>query len=201
VILLTSVLAGTITGLGIARWKGQAWHPPTFHSLWLVYLGFFPQFIAFYLPATRRLMPDGLASLCLVFSQILLLVFAGKNLHLPGMSVLMVGLGCNLIVILSNGGFMPLASETAARLVDHNVMNGLTVGSRLGKASKDILMPESQILLPWLADRFVSPQLSSSYRAVFSLGDVFIAAGVFWMLVKRQTALSLSLVPENFYGN
>jgi hypothetical protein len=192
VILLVAVVAGTIAGWGIARWKRQTWHPPSFQSLWLVFLGFLPQFIVFYLPVTRQLVTDDLASLSLVCSQVILMIFAWKNLHLSGMPVLIFGLGCNLVVILVNGGFMPLVAETAARIVEPHVMDRLVIGARLGKASKDILLPESQILLPWLADRFISPKLSS-YRAVYSLGDVFVAVGAFWMLANRHSTTAPSV--------
>jgi hypothetical protein len=185
VILLTAVAAGILAGLGYARWSGKAWHPPIFRVTWLVTLGFLPQLAAFYLPATRNLLPDKLASVSLICSQLMLLAFTFVNLQLPGMPVLMLGLGCNLAVILANGGFMPLPVDAAARLVDQTILDRLTVGARISSASKDILLPESQILLPWLSDRFVIPAFLP-YRFAFSLGDLFVAAGTFWLLVVGQ---------------
>ena len=190
-ILLAAVLGGALSGWGSARWQGRIWHPVHFHFLWLVFLAFLPQWVAFYLPATRAWVSDELASIALVSSQILLMIFVWQNLRVPGMSVLMVGLGCNLAVILANGGFMPLAVETLTRYVDQDVMNRLVIGGRIGKASKDILLPESQIVLPWLADRFVTPRLPFA-RTVFSLGDVFVAVGAFWSLVKDRSTAPLS---------
>jgi hypothetical protein len=185
VILLTAVVAGALTGWGYARWKGRTWHPPVFRSVWLVLLGFLPQLAAFYLPFTRRLLPDEIASASLVGSQLVLLVFTLVNVHLPGMWLLSFGLGCNLAVILANGGFMPLTVDAAAKLVNPSILNSLTIGERISNASKDILLPESRILLPWLVDRFVPPSFIP-YRFAFSLGDVFVAAGAFWMLVGSQ---------------
>lgn len=189
-LLLTSVGAGILTGLLVSKYRRQIWHPPIFNSLWLVCLGFLPQFLSFYLPATRQLIPDKLASLSLVSSQVLLIGFAWKNRTLPGMPLLLVGLGCNLAVILLNGGFMPLAVETAAKYIDQNILDNLVIGERIGKASKDILLPESQILLPWLADRFISVRLLSK-QYIFSVGDVFVALGVFWLLLNWQPNVTL----------
>ena len=184
-ILLTGVVTGALAGWGYARWKGRTWHPPVFRSVWLVFLGFLPQLAAFYLPFTRRLLPDEIALTSLVGSQLVLLVFTLVNVHLPGMWLLAFGLGCNLAVILANGGFMPLTVDAAAKLVNPSILNSLTIGERISNASKDILLPESRILLPWLADRFVLPSFIP-YRFAFSLGDVFVAAGAFWMLVGSQ---------------
>jgi hypothetical protein len=151
-----------------------------------VVLGFLPQLFAFYLPFTRQQYPDWLASGSLVLSQLTLLAFGLVNLRLPGMPLLIFGLGCNLVVILANGGFMPLPVETASRLVSPHVMDSLEVGGRIGYASKDILLPGEQISLPFLSDRFVSPAFFP-YRFAFSIGDVFIGIGAFWLLVQGQS--------------
>ena len=180
-ILLTAVLAGILAGWGYARWKGEAWHSPVFKATWLVALGFLPQLMAFYLPSTRKLLSNEAASLCLISSQVLLLAFTALNIRTPGMPLLAFGLACNLAVIIANGGFMPLPTGAASRLVRPDIFDRLVVGERVSSASKDVLLKEADIRLPWLADRFVPPQ-NFTYRFAFSLGDVFIAAGTFWIL-------------------
>lgn len=184
-ILLIAILAGILAGWGYARWKGAAWHSPVFKATWLVALGFLPQLMAFYLPSTRRLLSNEAASLCLIFSQIILLVFTALNLRLPGMPILAFGLACNLVVILANGGFMPLPTDAASRLFSPSVLDRLAVGERVSNASKDVLLRDTSIRLPWLADRFV-PSKNFFYRFAFSLGDVFIAAGTFWLLAQGK---------------
>lgn len=155
--------------------------------------GFLPQWIAFYLPATRKLLPDQLAAASLVLSQLILLVFVFMNLKLPGMPLLAIGFACNLAVIVANGGFMPLTVDAASRLVDPAIFNRLTIGERISSSSKDVLLPESQIALSWLADRFIPPPFIP-YRFAFSLGDLCVAIGAFWLLVdKRSTVFTTDL--------
>lgn len=151
----------------------------------LAVLGFLPQFFAFYLPTTRSLLSDQVASICLAVSQFLLLVFSWQNRDLPGMPWLMAGLACNLAVILANRGFMPLPLETAARLIPRDILDTLVIGARLSKSSKDVLLPEAMIWFPWLADRFSFPSFFS-YRVAFSLGDMGISLGAFLLLVKGR---------------
>lgn len=186
-ILLAALLVGGLTGWGIARWRGNAWRSPAFRLPEVAVIGFVPQFIAFYFPFTRVLLSDSTASWCLMVSQALLLVFAWLNRSLPGMSLLMFGLGCNLAVIVANGGFMPLPVGAASQLVPQEVLDELVQGGRISHASKDVLLPEASIRLLWLADFFVSPSFLP-YRFAYSIGDIFIALGAFWLLVKGQLA-------------
>lgn len=190
-VLLVPVLAGIALGWGYARWQGETWHPPAFYSIWLVIVGFLPQLLLIYLPFVRQRFPDRFASFSLIFSQSLLLVFTIVNRRLPGMYLLMLGLGCNLLAILSNGGFMPLSVETASRLWADHELAALDVGKRIHSGSKDILLWGDQIIFPWLADRFVSPNFIP-VRFAYSLGDIFISLGAFYLMLKGAAPAALS---------
>jgi hypothetical protein len=100
------------------------------------------------------------------------------------MSILIVGLVLNMAVIVVNGGFMPINPNTAERLVGAERMTSFEIGSRIGY--KDILLPATGTRLEWLADRFLPP-VGFPYQVAFSLGDIFIAFGAFWILAYQKS--------------
>lgn len=182
-ILWLGIGVGLVVGLGLSKARGHPYRPPILHHNWLVFVGFLPQFFAIYLLKTRLIVPDWVAALCVVTSQLALLVFALHNRRLLGMQILIIGLILNLGVIAANDGFMPINPQTAERLIGVEAVNQLTIGSRFG--FKDILLPRGETRLEFLADRFLPPA-SFPYQVAFSLGDVFIAFGVFGILVNQK---------------
>jgi len=178
-ILLGAILSGLTTGLLVARWKKRPWVFPSLRLLWLVILAYLPQFLAFSLPITRTRIPDIWASGGLVVSQLLLLVFCWYNRRIPGIWLMALGTALNLIVIIVNGGLMPISPETAARLVPADVLASYPMGTRFGYG-KDILLLPEQTHLAWLSDAFLPPEWFP-YQVAFSLGDILIAVGAFWL--------------------
>lgn len=183
-ILWLGLGAGLVTGLGWSKWHGYPYRSPALNHIWLVFLGFLPQFLVIYFGNNRVTVPDGLAALSIVLSQLLLLVFAWLNRRLAGMSILIAGLILNLAVIVANGGFMPINPNTAERVIGAEGMASFELGSRIGY--KDILLPATETRLGWLADRFLPP-IWSPYQVAFSLGDIFIAFGAFGMLAYQKS--------------
>ncbi len=171
----------------LARFQKRSWAFPPLSGMWLVIVAFIPQFISFYLPATRSHISNLWVSVGLLGSQILLLLFCWFNRRLAGIWLLAFGLVLNVIVISVNGGFMPISPQTAARIVPQEVIESTPLGSRLGY-SKDILLEPAQTHLGWLSDRFSLPK-TVPYYAAFSLGDVVIALGALWLLASQGKPL------------
>ena len=175
--------------------------PPKLRAIWLVLLGFLPQWIAFFLPATRTRLSDGWVSVALISSQVLLLIFVWLNRKSPGFWALGLGLVLNLLVIVANGGLMPLSPENATRLVPGTAPGEWVVGSRWGY-SKDVVLPADQTWLPWLSDRFLFPGWIP-YQVAFSAGDVLIAIGAFlllWAAGARVDSSKLLSGPDGLVG-
>lgn len=185
-ILLTAIVGGLLAGWAWARWRGRTYRAPDLRSAWLVLLGFIPQFIIAYLPATHFLVPNWLAVASLSASLISFLAFVWINRQLPGMPILLAGLMLNLIVMAANGGWMPITPDVASRLRGEDVSKDFALGDRFGQ--KDILLAPQDIHYGFLADRFLPPA-SFPYQVAFSAGDILIAVGAFWLLARSPATI------------
>jgi hypothetical protein len=176
VILLTAVAAGILAGWLRARWRRRRLKSLSLSFIWLAILAFLPQLFAFQL-FTGKYFTQFWASVALVSSQALLLIFAWYNRKEPGFWALGLGLLLNLGVIVLNGGLMPISPETIAHYYPDLPLSRWVVGSRLGM-TKDIILAAAQTRLWWLSDRFTLP-VWVPYQVAFSLGDLLIALGAF----------------------
>jgi hypothetical protein len=196
-VLVVAVVVGLIAGL-IRSWIGKVEY--RFYELrvpWLVVVAFLPQFFGFYLPASRTLISQQLATILLLSSFVLLLLFSALNLKKLSFIPIMGGFLCNFLVIVLNGGLMPISPETIDKLIPNAPSSLWTLGHRLGYG-KDIVLQESHTLLPFLTDRFVTPQWLH-YPVAFSFGDLLISAGVIWLLWSlggREKKKDLELINE-----
>jgi len=179
-ILLFAVLIGLIAGLLRARMGRRDYKPFTLKSIWLVFLAYLPQFLAFNLPATRAIMSDSWIPPILVISQILLLIFVWINRTQSGFLLLGLGLLFNFSVISLNGGLMPISPETANQLIEPGTAVNLQISQRVG-TGKDILLKPEDTKLSLLSDRFTLPQWIP-FRLAYSFGDILISMGAFWLL-------------------
>jgi hypothetical protein len=101
------------------------------------------------------------------------------------MPLLMAGLVLNLLVIAANGGWMPISPETASHLPGAGVLDAASLGTRFGQ--KDILLSTEDTRLAILSDRFLLPGWFH-YAVAFSLGDMLVAGGAFWLLARPARA-------------
>lgn len=190
-VLLLAVAAGLTAGLLRSWISKQSFQPPDLDLVWLVAAAVLPQIAAFHFPPTARLLPDQVASWILILSQLVLLVFAGSNRSKPGFWMLTAGLSLNLLVILINGGWMPISTNTILTLHPQVPLEAWPPGSRPG-ISKNILLYPDQIRMPFLADRLILPGWIPWPRA-YSPGDVLIAIGA---LILLWNPASQSLVDQ-----
>ena len=139
-----------------------------------------PQLLIFHIPYTAGWFSNTWAPAVLVISQLVLLGFVWSNRDLIGIRILGLGLILNLVVILLNGGLMPLAPETAQAIFPETPLSAWQIGSRPGR-SKNIILQFEDTRLAWLSDTILLPEWFPWTRAL-SPGDVLIALGVFWLL-------------------
>ncbi len=177
-ILLAALGAGLLVGIAAALLENISYQPPDLKHLWLVFIGFLPQFFAFYLAGH----PQSVSAFLLPLSQALLLLFAWLNRRLPGMLALVLGAALNFTVIAANRGFMPISPQTASQLVSQDILSYRQPGDRFG--TKDILLFPQDTRFEWLADRFLL-RAGPAYQVAFSFGDVLIAVGIFWLLAAQ----------------
>jgi hypothetical protein len=179
-ILLFAVLLGLIAGF-VRAWVGKrAYKSFAFNGIWLVFLAYLPQFFAFNLPATRAIMPDSFIPAILFSSQLLLLIFVWLNRKQSGFLLLGLGLLLNFSVISLNGGMMPISPETASLLIEPGTKVDLQIGQRVG-TGKDILFQAEDTKLSFLSDRLTLSKWIP-LRLAFSIGDILISIGAFWLL-------------------
>ncbi len=190
-ILLVALLAGLISGLLLAFFQKRAWQIPPLRHLWLVVVAVIPQIFAFDIPATRAKIPDSIVAVGLITSLAILLVFCWENRRIAGIWLLALGLILNLSVIASNGGFMPISPQTASHLLPAAALSKVEVGDRFGYG-KDILLLPEKTNLAWLSDQFLLPAWVS-YKVAFSLGDILVASGAFWLMLIQGKPL----IPAN----
>jgi len=180
VILLLAILAGLLAGPVRVYFSGERYQPAPLKHTWLAIAAVLPQIMAFYLPATREVIPTYLASACLVSSQIGLMGFVWLNRRHKELWVVGGGLAANLLVIAANGGLMPITPASVAALYPGITFGGGLVGSQLGW-SKNIVLQGAGTHFAFLSDCILLPGWIP-WKYAFSAGDLLIALGVFWLL-------------------
>lgn len=115
----------------------------------------------------------GIAKALLVASYIVLAWALLINIRRPGIAVVLAGALLNLLAIAANGGSMPM--EQKALGIDSEASSTQGEGAGYLPWSKDTLQPHEAIRLRFLSDIFPLP---GPLNVVYSVGDVFILAGI-----------------------
>lgn len=124
---------------------------------------------------------------------LLTLVVFARNLHIPGLVVILTGALLNAIVIFSNGGYMPTKAELldeAGRL--ENVQQSeesAAAGETLTHTNSVITDDDTRFA--FLGDIFALPD-NVPLSNVYSIGDIFIAVGA-----AATTARTMHLKPRD----
>jgi hypothetical protein len=114
-------------------------------------------------------------------TYVLLLAFVILNRRRIGFLVIGAGMLLNFLAIASNGGLMPVTPANAEKAGMGYKIEGVELGEAIPR-SKNVLLEASDIHLRWLSDRFT--WISDSPLAVFSVGDIVIAAGLTVVLLE-----------------
>jgi len=154
---------------------------------WLVFVAVIPQILVFQIPAISCFVPETFVPFIQITSMLGLLVFVARNFLVPGFWALGFGLLSNYLVIIMNGGWMPVSPQTLSRLSSSKPEIYWQIGTRLGN-SKDYIMAVEDTKLVWFSDVLTLPQWFP-YKFAFSVGDILISIGtliLLWSLSKKN---------------
>ncbi|WP_075865447.1 DUF5317 domain-containing protein [Carboxydothermus islandicus] len=113
-----------------------------------------------------------------LFSYLLLFYGIYKNIKLPGMGLIGLGVFLNFLVIAANGGYMPADPRTISPEWIAMMKQGI-----LGTHT----LIDEHTRLVFLADNiylWFYPITFSYGKPIISFGDIFITVGVFWLVFK-----------------
>jgi hypothetical protein len=147
---------------------------------WLAPLAFIMQAYLIFFPAERAGGLLSARSMLLTVSYVLLFVVVWQNRHLSGVKLIALGLMLNFLVMVVNGGFMPIAPETLVQIGYDGNASQLETGYIVGR-TKNIVAEPGEARLWFLSDIMVIPKPFPIPTAL-SVGDVLIVLGLFLFL-------------------
>ncbi len=142
---------------------------------WVALLAFALQVVIIYSPLPQSAGILGERALLLLSSYALLIFVVIINRELPGLPIIGLGLALNLLVMLVNGGFMPVTLQALEKAGLSHLALGSGANARVFSA-KDIILAREQTHLWMLSDVFI---IHWPFAVVFSIGDVLLAIGAF----------------------
>lgn len=189
-ILVIAIAVGLAVGFIRAKLIHVPYQPLELKGMGLLICAAFPQFLAFFLPATRQRIPETWIPFILIGTQLLLLVFVWINRDAPFVWLLGMGLVLNLAVISFNGGWMPISPKVLN--AEGVPTSGWQIGSRLGFTKNKVF---SQVSTPlWIFSDILTLPRWFPYRVAFSIGDVLIAFGVIGFLYQNKDSRRIEVI-------
>jgi len=107
-----------------------------------------------------------------LLSMILLVIWVAANWRIPGMALIALGLGLNVIAISANGGHMPVSPESAryAGTIGNYVNEG-------GLVANNSIATQDNVRF-WLLTDIIAIPKQVPFANVISIGDVLLTIGV-----------------------
>ncbi len=146
---------------------------------WLPLLAFGLQAVFVLFARDPVSIPSWMRTFILLVTYVGLFGFLLLNRQIPGSSLLLAGAALNAIVMLANGGFMPVTPQAVARSGHTGYI--ITQGDdKFVRRSKDIVLEKEDTRLWFLSDVFGIPA-PLPFSSNFSPGDLVIGLGAAWL--------------------
>ena len=187
--LLIAILVGFAAGL---IFGGRPGNLARLHLRWpgLIFLALIIQVAIF---TSWSPVPPALDPILYELSDVIALVWLGRNIRIAGIPCVVLGSVSNLAAILANGGRMPVDGALLSRA--RGAAAEAAVAS--GQSATNSVISTSQTRLLWLTDRFLlAPPFP--FPTVFSIGDLLIGLGVAWLISAgmRRAARTVATPPN-----
>lgn len=147
-------------------------------SVWILLIALLIQALIFPLFLPQPLLPFATAPLHLM-SYALVVVWIFLNLRTRPMWLVGVGGLSNLVVLVANGGYMPVSLDALVQAGQANTASHLAVAG----VYANVIPMGADTRLNALGDILAMPDWVPLAR-VFSLGDIVIAVGIAWLIAK-----------------
>ncbi|WP_442596264.1 DUF5317 domain-containing protein [Neobacillus sp. D3-1R] len=141
-------------------------------NAYLIIFAFLTQFLVIYFYSKALLF-------AVTLSYLILFIFSIFNRHLTGLIYIAIGMALNLIVMVANGGRMPVDPHAAGLLAPEDLPALLA-----GEYGKHIAISD-HTLFNFLGDIFYL-QAPYPHPIIISLGDIVISIGVFLFIQKTM---------------
>jgi hypothetical protein len=127
----------------------------------------------------------------LLLSHLALILIMLINRHVAGAKLFALGIALNVIVMVANGGWMPVTPD-----IYHFVHpeRTITIGTR-PPSSKNIILPQAETKLWILSD--VIPLILPRRRTAISIGDLLLVVGVAQFIFQTTSKKSRSEPERN----